>query len=363
MTTPRRTLGAALIDWPAWERNLHGLRGGHWTRIGNRNDRLRYGPGGRGVACEGRWTSRLHGSEVFPSLGRRLMERAVGEWPPAFSSRPQAGTGDGDPEVSFVIGHRGLDRLPLLAKVLESVAAQEDTTLECVVVEQSEAPEIDGRIPGWARHLHTPVSRGTPYSRAWAFNVGARAARGRLLVFHDNDMIVPRRYAAELLARRAEGYEVINLKRFVFYLDERATADGLAGGPPRRPPQRVIQNLEGGGSLALDRDAFFALGGFDEAFVGWGGEDNEFWERAQVRAAWPWGYLPILHLHHREQPGKGHRRRRTASLLDERSAIPPEVRVAELTGRCFGRVEGPDPPFSAATAPAGGEEGEDGRAG
>lgn len=362
MGTLRQTLGAALIDWPTWERNLRGSAGGHWTMIGNRDDRLRRGPGGLGVACEGRWTSRLHGSEVFPSLGSRLMEESVAEWPHGFSFRPPAGTGE-DPEVSFVIGHRGLDRLPLLAKVLESVAAQENATPECVVVEQSEVPEIEGRIPGWARHVYTPVPRGTPYSRAWAFNVGARAARGRLLVFHDNDMIVPRRYAAELRARWLEGYEVVNLKRFVFYLDESGTADVLAEGRTRRRPLRVIQNLEGGGSLAVDRDAFFAIGGFDEAFVGWGGEDNEFWERAQVRAAWSWGYLPILHLHHPEQPEKRRRGRRTASLLDERSRIPPEARVAELTGRRFGRTEGPDPPFPAAASPAGGEERDDGRAG
>ena len=46
-----------------------------------------------------------------------------------------------------------------------------------------------GRLPDWVRYLHTPIPEGMPYSRAWAFNVGARAGRGEVLVFHDNDML------------------------------------------------------------------------------------------------------------------------------------------------------------------------------
>jgi hypothetical protein len=350
----RQRLGAALHDWPVFERNLRGrdAEGGHWTLIGNRRDRIQVGPGGIGAACEGRWTSRLHGCDVFPSLGRRLMDRALEEWPPGFAERPAEGNGSAlsaptAPDVSFVIGHRGLDRLPLLSVVLASIAAQAGAIVECVLVEQSESPAVRDRLPDWVRYLHTPSPAGMPYSRSWAFNVGARAARAPVLAFHDNDMIVPRRYAAELTTIHRRGSEVMNLKRFVFYLDEAATGRVLAGEGISGVPEKVIQNLEGGGSVGVDRDAFFDLGGFDESFVGWGGEDNEFWERAAVRAVWPWGYLPLVHLHHAEQPEKGRRDRRTAALLDERSRIPPGERARELRGRAFGRADGPDPPHRA----------------
>jgi len=346
----RQTLGAALHDWPRYAWHLRGGRtsrgAGRWTRIGNRRDRIRVGPQGLGAECEGRWTSRLHGCEVFPSLGRRLMARALVEWPLGSWPEPPQAEGEAEPDVSFVIGHRGAERLPHLLLVLRSVAAQVGATVECVLVEQSPEPEIGGRVPQWVRTLHIRVPRGTPYSRSWAFNVGARAARGRVLAFHDNDMLVPRRYAAELLAQRAEGYEVINLKRFVFYLGESETRRVLEGARIEGPPEYVIQNLEGGGSVAVDRDVFFAIGGFDEAFVGWGGEDNEFWERSQVRTVWRWGYVPLVHLHHRDQPEKGRRDRRTATLLDLRSSVPPAERVCELAGRAFGMAKGPDPPFS-----------------
>lgn len=352
----KQKLSALLLDWPSYEWNLRGLgatpgRRGHWTRIRNRRDRIRLGPEGVGAFCEGRWTSRLHVCDVFPSLGARLLSRALEEWPPAFAERPGSSGGAREPDVSFVIGHRGLERLPHLLSVLSSIAAQSGAEVECVLVEQSVEPRIAERIPDWVRYLHTPTPDGMPYSRAWAFNVGAREARGGLLVFHDNDMIMPRRYAAELLGVRRRGFEVINLKRFVFYLGEHETAQVLEGKAIDGPPERVVQNLEGGGSVAVDRAAFFEIGGFDESFVGWGGEDNEFWERSAVRVVWPWGYVPLAHLHHAEQPEKGRRDRRTATLLDERSRIPPEVRIRELAARAFGRAHGPDPAY----APRNGE--------
>lgn len=345
-------LGAALLDWPAFEWHLRGSGAGrgHWTRIGNRRDTIRIGPGSRGATPGGRWTSRLHVCEVFPSLGGRLMARGIWEWPIVFADRPSPPEPNAPPDVTFVIGHRGTDRLPHLSRVLATVAGQAGPSVECVLVEQSERPEVASRVPDWVRYLHTPIPQGMPYSRAWAFNVGARAARGEVLVFHDNDMLVPRSYSAEAMSIRERGFEVMNLKRFVFYLGGRDSDRAMTGGPLCGRPKRVIQNLEGGGSVAVDRDAFFALGGFDESFVGWGGEDNEFWERCAVRTVWPWGYLPLVHLQHEQQPGKDRRDRDTARLLDIRSALPAEARVRELAAREFGRMEGPDPAY----APTGG---------
>lgn len=350
--TVKQKLGAAAIDVPLYAWHLSGLDApglpeAHWTRIRNRRDELEIGPDGRGVRRVGRWTSRLHGASVFPALGERLMRAAFREWP--IATGPALPGDVEEPEVTFVVGHRGKERLPLLLRVLETIAGQSGVAVECVVVEQSTRPEIGADLPEGVRLVRNPPpDPGMPYSRSWAFNVGARRALGRLLVFHDNDLLVPSRYAAELAAVHREGWEVIDLKRFIFYLSREDT-DRLAD--DRRVPEgarveSVLQNARGG-SVAVDREAFLALGGFDEAFVGWGGEDNEFWERARpIRRVWPWGHLPLVHLWHGAQPRKGSRDRDTARLLDARSRLPAEARVAELVAREFGCPERPDPEWA-----------------
>jgi hypothetical protein len=240
--------------------------------------------------------------------------------------------------VSFIIGHRGLGRLPLLLTTLECIAGQRGVALECLVVEQSPQREVEDKLPSWVRYVHAPMAEITgPYCRARAFNIGAQLSRGAILVLHDNDLLVPQDYAAELATRCAEGYEVINLKRFIFYLTEshshRITARHAFSHD--EAPESIMQNAQGGGSLAITRKAYFSIGGFDEDFVGWGGEDNKFWERAQTRNVWSYGYLPLLHLWHEAQPGKFAQERRAAELLELRSSIQAEKRIAELRERNF----------------------------
>jgi hypothetical protein len=280
------------------------------------------------------------------------MVRCMQDWPIEFATAPLAS--GGDVQVSFIIGHRGLQRAPQLLSTLATVAAQRGVACECIVVEQSTQSEVAALLPSWVRYLHTPLPvPDLPYCRSWALNVGARAARGRMLVFHDNDMLVPQAYASELWARSQEGYEVINLKRFVFYLTETHSSIICAGNRhvSANPAEAIVQNLEAGGSVAVSRDAFFAIGGYDEAFVGWGGEDNEFWQRALTRKAWQYAYLPIVHLWHAPQPEKKKRDQLSSRQFLAYSAIAPERRIAALAQRKFGDIRQMDPQWNAGHAP------------
>lgn len=336
----RQRLGAAVIDWPRFE---IGLRR-DWVQVRNRRERLRVSPDGRGVACQWQWTSDLHVAKVFPSLAMRLLNRAMRDWPISFADAPHVR--HDEVQISFVVGHRGRQRVPHLLRALATIAAQRDVTCECIVVEQSNESEVAEHLPRWVRYVHTPLPVAEmPYCRSWAFNVGARAARGKILVFHDNDMLVPQAYASELWARGRGGYEVINLKRFVFYLNE-AHSLAVCEGERRlasTPAEAIVQNAESGGSVAISRDAFFSIGGYDESFVGWGGEDNEFWDRALTRKVWPFGYLPIVHLWHAPQPDKQSRIR--AQQYFELASIAPEKRITKLAQRRFGDVRQMDPPW------------------
>src|SRR5207244_3682036 len=161
-----------------------------WIRIHNRHERVRGSPDGRGVACEWKWTSDLHVTKVFPFFGSRLLARAMRQWPVAFADSVRKSRGDA--QVSFVIGHRGAERIPHLLATLATIAAQERVRCECIVVEQSSVSEVRDHLPQWVRYVHTPLPvAGMPYCRSWAFNVGARVAAGQMLVLQDNDILVP----------------------------------------------------------------------------------------------------------------------------------------------------------------------------
>lgn len=304
----RQLLGVLVRDGLRFERHVRG----RWERVHNRRERILVK--GRAVRCEWLWSSSIDYCRYVSGAGERLMRRALSEWPIEYDSRPAH---DGDPEVTFIVGHRGQDRVPLLRETLRTIAAQRDVTVECIVVEQSHASELD--LPDWVRHVHQPVDADAPYNRARTFNLGAQHALGSILVMHDNDMLAPSRYAAELVRQRDCGFAAIDLKRMTFYLSKAGTF------------LDAVQNVRGG-SVAVTREAFAAIGGFDEQFVGWGGEDVEFWERAETLAATRFGYLPFVHLWHEPQPEKlaVHEAPAIRRYFDIVAAVPPRERIARL---------------------------------
>lgn len=329
----REHLGVWLKDRLRYERRLLGSSQAYLS-LANRQEQLAPAPDGHGYACQWQYTSTLHAPTLQPRLGVRLLRRCLADAPILRRNAPEPF--DGPPEISVLIGHRGTERLPLLLTTLESLAAQQDVRLECLVIEQDATPRIRGALPAWVRHLHAPLrDQEAPYNRSHTFNAGARHALGSVLLLHDNDMLVPSGYGRRILDRVARGYEVVNPKRYIFYL-ERSHSEAVIGHAAcldDHPAEAIVQNLEAGGSMAITSAAFEAIGGMDEEFVGWGGEDNEFWDRCLTCPTWTWGYEPIVHLWHPSQPLKG--QADNPNLLRCRMVMEqsPEQRIETLRGR------------------------------
>ena len=84
-------------------------------------------------------------------------------------------------------------------------------------------------------------------------------------------------------------------------------------------------------------EGYRAIGGYDEGFVGWGGEDLELWERARVHGGvYEFGYLPLVHLWHAPQPGKLQGDAAPAQQrYYELRGVPAEERIARLRATNF----------------------------
>lgn len=337
---PRRLLATLLKDVPFYAHSL--MWGDAYLALRNRNEQLEAAPDSSGYRCLWQWTSDLHAPKVIPALGRQLMRRALRVHPIAQAGTPLPSAGD--PQISFLIGHRGMERVPHLLATLSSIAAQQGVRVECVVVEQDEVSQLGPVLPSWVRLVHAPPpDTNMPYCRSWSFNIAAQHAQATVLVLHDNDMLVPVDYASEILRRVAQGHDVVNLKRFIFYLT-RAHTDALflkRAALLDVSPGSIVQNLEGGGSIAITRAGYQQIGGMDESFIGWGGEDNDFWERAQTLRPWAWGSLPLVHLYHPAQAGKHDPNHHTAQHYARLAQIDPAERIRRLKSTAQGRMNAP----------------------
>jgi hypothetical protein len=150
-------------------------------------------------------------------------------------------------------------------------------------------------------------------------------------------MVVPSGFAAGIAARLRGGLDALRLARYIFYLDEATSREIWAHhhfGSLRQVSQVVENNPT---PVAIARDAYLQIGGHDESFFGWGGEDNEFMNRLRTLRLGEGSFLPIIHLWHPEAPNRSGDR--NAGHLKRRLAIPAAERILQLTTNPFGQTE------------------------
>jgi len=250
----------------------------------------------------------------------------------------------GNPElISVIVSTYNWPRA--LAVVLDSLACQSDLGFEVVVADDGSAPETRALVA--IRAANYPV----PLRFVWQDDQGFRAAasrnqavaksRGDYLLFLDGDCLVLANFVATHRRLARSDWFVVGNR---ILLSETLTASVLAGGRPvfwytlmeflkaRRRGEinrllplvrlpdgcfRLLRPRRWQGAmtcnLAVWRDDFYRVNGFDEDFVGWGHEDAEFVGRLinsgvfrkEGRFA-----APVLHLWHHNQ----HRGREAGNL-------------------------------------------------
>jgi GT2 family glycosyltransferase len=206
-------------------------------------------------------------------------------------------------------------RPAVLERTLAALLAVDptDEDYEVLVVDDGSGDRTPDVVAGRAhrrlRFFQQP-NRGVASAR----NLGARQAAGALLVFIDDDIVVPDTFLRDHLAlhRRFPG-SLVN-GRWEFEPALRALLAGSAFGRFRLEVEEWVKQglakrpLAGGVlepdavtacNLSLTREAFARIGGFSEDFPYAGAEDQEFSLRAR-RAGFRFVYDPELRVWHND---------------------------------------------------------------
>ena len=211
--------------------------------------------------------------------------------------------------TSAIVTYRGADgseRRANLDAVLAWLAATPG--IEAIVVEQDAHPRLAAPLPHPGAAVVFAYNPG-PFNKAWGLNVGARHAAAAVLAFGDADVIVPGGLG-QAAAHCESSMQVAKPYTTLVDLTEdesrRVREHGAAAALPIDVAARRDRDAAGerlalcGGWFAMRRDAFVALGGFDERFVGWGGEDDAMTLKVELArlATVELDPGPALHLWH-----------------------------------------------------------------
>lgn len=255
-------------------------------------------------------TSRLvaHTGDRFVAGGPAVVAEDL-ERLPAPARRGPAGS----PPVAVVLPFRDTTASrSRLRNLLACVRALADQTLDraqyrVVVVEADAEPRWAETVrPLVDAYVHLPWSG--HFTKAWAVNVGVVQASGAapLLCVLDGDVLVDRDFLRRNVARLGHrgrqahlpfrdalcldaGSTSLAVRRRVLEGEAEVDAAELRGAVLRRPPGHCVW---------VRRELFDRVGGFDERFVGWGGEDLDLVFRLDVVGAVDRYDDPLLHLDH-----------------------------------------------------------------
>lgn len=166
----------------------------------------------------------------------------------------------------------------------------ESTEIDVILVEQDRLRRavFDAEYPNVR---HALVYNTGAFNKSWGFNVGVRFSQSAYLCFCDADTLldVP---IQSIIAHTAYGTEVIKPHRNTIDLTPEQTdqlrqsqSDAYLKSMQVEPRHQRSAKGEfsslASAMIVISRKAFDRLGGWDERFVGWGGEDDAMSHKIQ----------------------------------------------------------------------------------
>jgi hypothetical protein len=152
-------------------------------------------------------------------------------------------------------------------------------------------------------------------------------ATGDKIILHDADMLVVDGYTSEI-------YEILNrydschIGKYVLYTSMAAAdnINNLGYVDSESAIERVVEYYEGG-SLAIKKDTYWGIGGFNEDYDGYGCEDCDFFSRMKSTNMLDDRKHVLLHLWHPRAEGWDSHHIKNKELEHSLSAKPTEERI------------------------------------
>lgn len=203
--------------------------------------------------------------------------------------------------ISVVMAFRGRgdSRLEGLKKCIKCLREQ---TIDChiIIIEQDNTPLHQAELePLVDSYLFTYSN--TMFNKSWAFNCGAIIAPDDLILLHDCDLLVPKNYVRESMKILGTKDMALPWAK-ILYLTEESSKQYPVSSP--KISSVVTSHQAVGGSLLVRKNFYLRIGGMDERFEGWGGEDNAFYVKAiklgRINRASPVIGITLLHHYHKQ---------------------------------------------------------------
>lgn len=206
-------------------------------------------------------------------------------------------------KISYIINHKSNSKerssnLNFVCKWIKNKFKD----LELIVVEQTPSIKIDDLTLNYIDKLISFENK-SQFKRSLGFNIGYKNCNldSEIFIFGDNDIIFSSESFFECLKftestkGTASPYkEILNL--------ERGCEKNI------HPDKEIIfdyinENIRGGyagGVIFVHKKSFEKVGGWDERFIGWGGEDNHFEEKLKNLNVPMFSFekYPAYHLYH-----------------------------------------------------------------
>jgi len=250
---------------------------------------------GRGPIAELDRVLRLARENVYIGYHRgehhrpHAMAVGVDDLLPQAASPPRMRRGRDEADILVVIPFRDTGETGRIRNLVACLLALRDQSAPAdryriTVVESDTVPRWRPVIGGLVDH-YVHVRADGPFNKSWTVNVGVRETPGpfRMLCLIDADMLVDREFVHRNAARfddpAHDGHLpyleclALDLDSSNHMIDRRCRAHDAAA--PLDAARGLVLRHTPGGCVWTRSGLFHHIGGFDERYAGWGGEDDD----------------------------------------------------------------------------------------